>query len=52
MLENPKAIQTTTQWWNKHNRDGYESRKNWIDGVWLNPKHYYNGQSAAKTWIE
>ena len=29
-------------------RDGYESRKKCVDGAGLNPKHYNNGQSAAK----
>ena len=37
MREHPKAILTTTQGWNKPNRDGYESRKNNIDDIWLNP---------------
>lgn len=23
-----------------------------MDGAWLNPKHFYNGQSAAKSRIE
>ncbi len=27
---------------------GYESRKNCLDGAWLNPKHSSNRQSAAK----
>ena len=30
-------------------RECYESRKNKLDGIWLNPKYLYNGQSAAKT---
>ena len=30
--------------------DGGESRKNILDGARLNPKHYDNRQSAAKTW--
>lgn len=32
-----------------YKRECYESRKNQIDGARLNPKHFYNGQSAAKT---
>ena len=52
LLETPKAIYTTTKGWNKPNCDGYESRKKYVDGAWLNPKHLYNGQSAAKPQIE
>nr|DAV18888.1 MAG TPA: DUP family [Caudoviricetes sp.] len=26
----------------------YESRKNYRNGIWLNPKYFYNGQSAGK----
>jgi len=33
-------------------RDGGESRKNSSDGAWLNPKRFYNGQSAAKPRTE
>ena len=33
-------------------RDSYESRKNNAYGIWLNPKYYYNGESAAKPRIE
>ena len=29
--------------------DGGESRKNILDDARLNPKHYYNRQSAAKS---
>ena len=28
--------------------DGYESRKKYVDGIWLNPKCCNNGQPAAK----
>lgn len=31
-----------------YKRDGDESRKNYLDSVRLNPKHYCNRQSAAK----
>ena len=37
---------TLVQIWYKC--DGGESRKNILDGAWLNPKHYDNRQSAAK----
>nr|DAG86872.1 MAG TPA: hypothetical protein [Caudoviricetes sp.] len=26
----------------------YESRKNYRNGIWLNPKYHNNGQSATK----
>ena len=29
-------------------RECYESRKNKLDGIWLNPKCLHNGQSATK----
>ena len=29
-------------------RECYESRKNSIDGIWLNPKCFYNGNLVAK----
>jgi len=29
-------------------RECYESKKKRTDGVWLNPKHFINGQSASK----
>lgn len=29
-----------------------EIRKNQFDGIWLNPKCYYNGKSAAKPRTE
>ena len=32
-------------------RDGDESRKNWLDGARLNPKHFNNGQLAGKLRI-
>ena len=28
--------------------EGSESRKNYLYGIWLNPKYRNNGQSAAK----
>ena len=28
--------------------DGGESRKKYIDGAWLNPKHFNNWKSAGK----
>lgn len=31
--------------------DGYESKKNLLDGARLNPKHYDNRQSATKLRI-
>lgn len=31
-------------------RDGGESRKKCVDGIWLNPKYWSNGQSAAKLY--
>lgn len=32
-------------------REGDESRKNLLYGIWINPKCYYNGQSATKLRI-
>ena len=32
-------------------RECYESRKNKLDGIRLNPKYLYNGQSATKFLI-
>lgn len=29
-------------------RKGRESRKKYVDSAWSNPKHFENGQSAAK----
>lgn len=48
MLETPKANQTTTYSLNWLKRECGESEKNWLDSARLNPKHYNNGQSAAK----
>ena len=33
-------------------RDGYESRKKYIDNIRLKPKYCNNGQSAGKSRIE
>ena len=32
-------------------RDGYESRKKYIDNIRLKPKYCNNGQSASKPWV-
>ena len=50
-MENPKDTKTTTQYRFRCKRDGDESRKNLVYGIWLNPKCRNNGQSAAKPRI-
>ena len=42
MLEYLKVNQTTTEEWNKSKCEGDESRKNWLNNIWLKPKYCNN----------